>query len=124
MKTVEDVLMVKGPDVIVAASDYTVLEAAKLMVQAKVGAVVVMDGDQIKGIFTERDLLKKVVAAGKDPAQTLLSSVMTASVRTCRLGDDIKACAEVMTKEHIRHLVVAEEGKLIGLVGLRDLLKL
>jgi CBS domain-containing protein len=122
MTTVQDVLMSKGPDVIVAPSTATVLEAACMMAQAKVGAVVVRDGDCIMGIFTERDLLTRVVVPRKDAATVPLCEVMTRQVRTCRLDDDLVKCGEIMTAEHIRHLAVVEEGTLVGLVGVRDVM--
>lgn len=122
MATVEDVLMVKGPDVIVAASTATVTETAKLMADANVGSVIIRDSDEVEGIFTERDLLRRVVACGKDPSSVLLRDVMSSPVRSCRLRDDIWSLTEDLLKEHIRHLVVMEDGALLGLVGLRDVL--
>ena len=122
MTTVQDVLMSKGPDVIVAPSTATVLEAACMMAQARVGAVVVRDGGRIMGIFTERDLLTRVVVAKRDAASVPLCEVMTRQVRTCRLDDDLVKCGEIMAAEHIRHLAVVEEGALVGLVGLRDVM--
>ncbi len=122
MTTVEDVLMAKGPDVIVAPPQATVLEAAQLMTKANVGSVIVREGGGILGIFTERDLLRKVVAAGRDPADTALQEVMSSPVKTCRLADGLLACAAVMRRDNIRHLAVVEEGRLVGLIGLRDVL--
>ena len=66
MAVIEDILMIKGPDVIIAPSSSTVLEAARLMSEANVGSVIVKDGEEVKGIFTERDLLKRVMAADRD----------------------------------------------------------
>ena len=85
MKTVEDILMVKGPDVLVIDSDSTVLEAAELMARANVGSVIVREGGSPVGIFTERDLLRRIVAQHKDPASILLSTVMSSPVKSCRL---------------------------------------
>ena len=122
MTTVQDVLMSKGPDVIVAPSTATVFEAARMMAQARVGAVVVRDGGRIMGIFTERDRRTRVVVAKKDAATVPLCEVMTKQVRTCRLDDDLVTCGEIMAAEHIRHLAVVEEGALVGLVGVRDVM--
>ena len=122
MATVEQILMVKGPDVIVAAPTSTVLEAARLMTEANVGSVIVRETGEILGIFTERDLLQRVVADGKDPSSVLLADVMTSPVKSCRLSDDLQACARELSAGHIRHLAVVEEGALVGLIGLRDIL--
>ena len=122
MPTVEDVLMTKGPDVIVADLDDTVLEVCRVMAQGKVGSVIVKDGDAIVGIFTERDLLCKVIARGKDPASVAMSEVMSSPVKTCRLSDDFQTCAAAFAGSHIRHMAVVEEGALVGIIGVRDIL--
>ena len=122
MPTIEDILMVKGPDVIVAASANSVFEAANLMAQANVGSVIVRDGGDILGIFTERDLLRRVVARGKDPSSVPVRDVMSAPVKSCRLSDDVRDCADILIRSRIRHLAVVEEGALVGIIGLRDIL--
>ena len=120
MITVEDILMGKGPDIIVATSTNTVLEAVKLMAEDNIGSVIIRDDDEIKGIFTERDLLSRVVAAGKDPSRTLLAEVMSSPVNACHLEDDVRKCARVLSETNTRHLAVVEEGALVGLISLRD----
>ncbi len=122
MPTVEEILMIKGPDVVVAPSTTTVLEAAGLMAENNVGSVIVSDDGQVLGIFTERDLLQRVVAAGKDPASVLLGDVMSSPAKTCCFGTDLQKCAQELAGGHIRHLVVIEDGALVGLIGLRDIL--
>ena len=122
MTTVEDILMNKGSDVIVSAPMDTVLEAARLMSEAHVGSVVIRQDNRVAGLFTERDLLRRVVAAGKDPATTRLADVMSSPVLTCRLADDLEDCASRMGERKIRHLVVVEQDALVGLISLRDVL--
>ena len=122
MATIEEILTIKGPDVVIAPSTATVYEAARLMADANVGSVIVQDGEDVLGIFTERDLLQRVVAAGNDPAKTPLSQVMSAPVKSCGLQDDLQACTRRLTEADIRHLAVIEDGHLIGLIGLRDLM--
>lgn len=122
MQTVEDILMAKGPDVIVTDSRTTVVEAVKMMAQANVGSIIIREAGEILGIFTERDLLRRVVGAGKDPASTLVPEVMSSPIKSCRLADDIRVCGEQMLRLHIRHMAVVEEGVLVGLIGLRDTL--
>jgi len=122
MATVEQLLMAKGPDVIVADSATTALEAARLMAEAKVGFLIVRDGEEVRGVFTERDLLVRVVAKEKDPSATPLRDVMTTPVESCRLTDTLAQVAGVMAEKHIRHLVVMEDGAVIGVIGVRDVL--
>ena len=120
MKTVEDILMVKGPDVLALDLDATVLEASKLMAEANVGSVIVRQDGQPIGIFTERDLLLRIVATCKDPATTPLSKVMSSPVKSCNLADDVTYCAHVFAEARIRHLVVIEDEALVGVISLRD----
>ena len=122
MITVESILMAKGPDVIVAAPDNTVEDAAKLMSQANVGSVIVKDGNAVAGVFTERDVLSRVIAKGRDPKVVSLVDVMSSPVRSCGLNDSAASCAEIFKQEHIRRLVVIEEGALIGVIGIRDVM--
>ena len=93
-----------------------------MMSHANVGSVIVRDSGEVLGIFTERDLLRRVVACRKDPASVLLREVMSSPVKNCRLGDDVQDCADILTRSRIRHLAVVEEGELVGLIGLRDIL--
>lgn len=121
MKTVEDILAVRGPSVITAPSTSTVKEAAKLMTEANVGSVVIREGREVQGIFTERDLLSRVVACGKDPSLVTLAEVMSAPVEACGLSDSVDECAARLTEGHIRHLIVVEDGALVGLISFRDM---
>ncbi|MHC4716653.1 MAG: CBS domain-containing protein [Planctomycetota bacterium] len=122
MSTVEDVMMIKGPDVIVAAPTSTVSEAARLMADAEVGSLIVKDGGEVVGIFTERDLLCRVVAREQDPARVTLADVMSSPVASCRLGDEMRDVADMLAQRHIRHLAVIEGGALVGVIGVRDIL--
>ncbi len=121
MPTIEDILMVKGPDVIVASPETSVAEATAMMSRANVGSIVIKDDGVVAGIFTERDLLKRVVAAGKDPT-TPLSDVMSSPVRSCSLDDSVVNIATELRGAHIRHMAVIEDDALVGLVGLRDVM--
>jgi CBS domain-containing protein len=99
----------------------TVLEAAKMMADRRVGGVVVTKGGRIEGIFTERDLVCRVVAQGRDPATTQLASVMTKNPETLSPGDAPESALERMRAGDFRHLPVVDGGRVIGVVSIRDL---
>jgi CBS domain-containing protein len=122
MLTVEDILMAKGPDVIVGSPTTTVREAARLMAEAKVGSIVIKHNGHAAGMFTERDLLCRVVAQGKDPATTPLSEVMTSPILSVSLADTVVDCGATMMRTHIRHLAVIEDDSLVGVLSFRDVL--
>ena len=122
MLTVEQILMIRGPDVIVASPGDMVYQATRQMAQANVGSVIIAEAGQVLGIFTERDLLTRVVSKEKDPATTALSEVMSAPVISCGLGDTVESISGMLSERHILDLVVIEDGALMGLIGLRDVL--
>ena len=122
MAKVSDLIAKKGPRVHCVSPSLTVLQATELMNQHKVGAVVVTVYDRVVGMFTERDVLTRVVGEARDPARTLVEDVMTADVAFCRLDNDIDHCAAIMRTRRIRHLPVCdEEGRLLGLISIGDL---
>ena len=100
----------------------TVLEVARAMVQRNIGAVPVLNADKLVGIFSERDLMKRVVAEGRDPRSTCLAEVMTDDPLTVSMDEDVEACMTLMRRHNFRHLPVCHEGQLIGIVSLRDIL--
>ena len=122
MATLQDLVAQKGHEVAAVQPADTVLQAANLMNEQNIGGVVVMDGSRLAGIFTERDVLRRVVAAGLDPATTRVSEVMSAPVLTCPPDLDIDDCAALMTTRGLRHLPVQDGGTLTGIVTMRDLL--
>lgn len=114
--------MAKGPNVIVASKKTTVREAVNLMCEAHIGSVIIKDDNVVGGIFTERDLLTRVVSPGHDPDTTPLSQVMTSPVRSVELSTSIAKCKAIFSQEHIRHLAIIEQNSLLGVIGLRDVL--
>jgi IMP dehydrogenase len=122
MATLRDLLTLKGHEVITVRPTDTVLQAANLMNERNIGGVLVLEGDQLAGIFTERDVLRRVVARGLDPATTRVDAVMTAAVVTCQPDLSIDDCAALMTTRRIRHLPVRDAAGLMGMVTIGDLL--
>ena len=110
------------PPLTIAMGD-TVLQAARAMVERKVGAATVLDGERVAGVVTERDVMRKIVAAGLDPAATPVRDIMTSPVLSIGTKTAVAAAAALMRKHHIRHLVVLDEhDKLVGMLALRYLL--
>ena len=124
MSTIGDILKKKGSDVAVAPPNLTVLDAANAMNQQRIGAICVVENGELVGIFTERDILNRVVGTGRDVITTKLEDVMTAPVITCGSRGRAEDCAAVMSHKHIRHLPVVDDGKLVGMVSTGDLLAL
>jgi CBS domain-containing protein len=123
MAVVRDLLARKGTDVVSIAPSATVLDAAQLMNDRGVGGVVVVDGNgALLGIFTERDILRRVVAAGRAPDTTRVSEVFTRDIVTCGPDTHVDECASIMSTRRVRHLPVIDAGGLHGLVTIGDVL--
>ncbi len=122
MANAQSILERKEPDVATVDRHASVLEAAKAMNQRHIGAVVVTEGERVVGIFTERDILNRVVAAGREPKATKVGDVMTSPMAVCRRDTRIAECKAVMSQKRIRHLPVVEEGRLYGMISAGDIL--
>jgi CBS domain-containing protein len=123
MSTIRDILDLKGSDVITTASNASVLEAIGTMSEANVGAIVVQDGNQPSGIFTERDYLRKIALEGRSSSDTAVSQVMSSPLITVEPNETTHSAMETMTERRCRHLVVVEESGMVGIVSLGDLVK-
>jgi len=106
--------------VVIDAADDTIAVASSKMREQQTGSLLVMEGKNLLGIFTERDLLK-AVAAGQDPTATLLKDVMSTEVITISPGATLKQAATLMASKWIRHLPVVKEGEVQGIISQRDL---
>ena len=118
----KDLLAKKGNVVIQVESDCIIAAAARKMRDNKVGALMVMKNDTLSGIFTERDLMSRVVAEGLDPEKVQVSEAMTSSIATVPLETPIREAANIMSQNRIRHLPVLEEGQLYGVISVGDIL--
>jgi CBS domain-containing protein len=114
--------LLKNQITISAEPDQTVLEVATLMVEHNVGAVPVLSEGNLAGIFSERDLMIRVVVGGKDPARTKVSEVMTDDPLTVAPNDSLETCMTLMKRHGFRHLPVCAGRKLKGIISLRDIL--
>jgi CBS domain-containing protein len=122
MTTVQEILAIKGLHVLSVSPGASVLDAALLMNEHKVGSLVVMDAGDVVGIITERDILQRVVAQRRDPTTATVTDVMTAEVICCRSHTTLEEARGVMKNRRIRHLpVVDEDRRLSGLISIGDL---
>lgn len=122
-KKVSDLLAVKGSQVWSVPADTTVFDALRLMAEKNVGAVLVMQGDKLVGIFSERDYARKVILHGKSSREILVNEIMTPEVAHVSPGQSVHECMELMTHKHIRHLPVLEENVLRGVISIGDVVK-
>lgn len=124
MKTVRDILEVKGHNVWRIPFEATVLDALKLMAEKEIGALVVLDGPNPIGIISERDYARKVILHGRTSPTTLVKEIMTSHVVYTHPDQPIEECMAIITDKRIRHLPVMEENKLVGIISIGDLVKM
>lgn len=123
MSTIREILEHKSREVLTITSDKSVLDAIGTMSEANIGAVVIQDGDQPAGIFTERDYLRKVALQGRSSRETRVSEVMSSPLFTVDISDAPRVAMESMTERRCRHLIVTENDEMVGIVSLGDLVK-
>ena len=120
MPTIESILLEKGSDIIAVSADITVRQAVDKMIEANVGCVIVETNGRLVGIFTERDLLRRVVGRNNDPDTTIIDQVMSSPVQSCQPGDNADDCFDQLTANSFRHLVVLDNDEPVGMISLRD----
>jgi CBS domain-containing protein len=123
MKLVCHLLDSKGRDIVSIAPDASVLDAIRLMSDRGIGALVVMDGNNLVGILTERDYARKVILKGRASDATEVREIMTTDVITTNSSESVEKCMNTVTEKRIRHLPVVDEGKLVGMISIGDLVK-
>lgn len=123
MDTVRDLMRAKGTQIFSIRPDASVWEALKLMADKNIGAVMVMDGNKVAGILSERDCVRKVDIEGKTSKTAKVSEIMTSKVLYVDASQSLDECMAVMIDKNIRHLPVYDDGKLVGLISVRDVLK-
>ena len=124
MATVAEILRSKiGSEVYRVAPTASVLHALRMMADKEVGALMVLDGEKIAGIFTERDYARKVALEGRSSGDTPVSEIMTRAVRFVHPEQTTEECMALMTEHRLRHLPVVDGERLVGLVSIGDLVK-
>jgi CBS domain-containing protein len=123
MKLVQHLLDSKGREIISVTAEASVLDAITIMADRAIGSLPVMQGDELLGIVTERDYARKVIVKGRSSKSTQVGEIMTSEVYTASLSDTVNSCMTVMTERKIRHLPVVEDGKVVGMISIGDLVQ-
>lgn len=123
MKTVSDILNSKGHDVYSVSPSDSVYDSLKLMADKEVGALLVMDGEKLVGIVTERDYARKVILEGKSSKSATVDEVMTRHVLCASPERTVDECMALMTDKRARHLPVVDHKRVVGIVSIGDLVK-
>ncbi len=123
MNKVHQILKIKGQQVWKVSKEATVLDALQMMTERQISSVIVMDGERIAGIFTERDFAKKVGVRDVLPSSVKVAEVMSPDLITVDLETSVNQCMSIITNSRIRHLPVMENGELIGIISIGDIVK-
>jgi CBS domain-containing protein len=121
--TVQSILERKGSQFWFATPDQSIYEAIEIMASKGVGALLVMSGDELVGILSERDYARKVTLKGRNAKETTVREIMSRPVFSVLPGQSVEECMGFMTERRIRHLPVVEEGKVLGVISIGDLIK-
>lgn len=123
MQTALDILRVKGHDVWSISSNHTILEAIQLMADKEIGSLLVIDGEKLTGIVTERDYARKVALEGRSSKDSKVADIMSSKVLCARPDQTVEECMALMSDKRARHLPIVDHKKVIGVVSIGDLVK-
>jgi len=123
LTTVRDLLKMKGDKVFSVSPDTSVIETIKIMAEKRIGDLLVLEGDQIAGIVSERDFVREIARENVCHLNEPVRDVMTKEVFTVHPSQTIKDCMQMMTEKHIRHLPVVEDDQVVGLISIGDVIK-
>ena len=121
MKTVSDLLKAKPHRIVAVRKEHSVLDAIKVLAEQDIGAALVMEGERLVGIISERDYTRKVILKGRASDTTRVEEIMTPKVITVSSRTGTRECMQLMTEKQIRHLPVVDDGKAVGMVSIRDI---
>ena len=123
MKTVQDLLDENNRELIIIDPNQTVFEALTMLSKYDIGALVVMNGEILSGIFSERDYARKVILSGKSSKETFVKEIMTKKVKCISPQNNIEDCMKIMTESRFRHLPVLEKDKVLGIISIGDIVR-
>lgn len=123
MKLVKHLLDTKGREVFTIDEDASVVDAIRMMAERSVGSLLVMQGQELRGIVTERDYARKVILKGRESETTRVGDIMSTELATATPDQTVKHCMELMTDRRLRHLPVIVDGAVVGLISIGDLVQ-
>ncbi len=123
MRRVKQILATKGNEIWSIEPDATVYDAIHLLAEKGIGALLVMEGDELIGVISERDYARQIILKDKSSRKTLVRDIMTSKVITSEPNQEIADCMSMMTEKRIRHLPVVEGGRVVGVVSIGDVIK-
>ncbi|HUT11471.1 MAG TPA: CBS domain-containing protein [Thermoguttaceae bacterium] len=121
--TVQELLDSKGTQVFSTTPDAKVIDALRILSEAKIGALLVLEDGKLVGIFSERDYARKIILEGKQSKDTQIREVMTTEVQCVSAEKTVKQCMALMTKNHFRHLPVLRDGEVVGMISIGDIVR-
>ncbi len=122
MRPISELLKKRGALVYSVGPQETVYEALRILAEYNIGAMMVMDESRLVGVFSERDYTRKIALAGRSSRETLVKDIMTANVITVSPDTDTRDCMALMSQKRIRHLPVMQDGKVMGMISIRDIM--
>ena len=123
MPTIKDLLLNKNRKLITVSSAASIFDALKIMAELNIGCLIVLEGDNYVGMFTERDYARKIVLAGRSSDTTTVNEIMISDVPMLNSNDTIELCSKIMTENTLRYLPVFENNKLVNLISQGDIIK-
>ena len=121
--TVNQLLNSKNDEIFSVTPSTLVIDAIKMMDEKKVGALLVIENDKLAGIISERDYTRKVILKNRSSAKTKVSEIMTSDLKTADPSQSLDECMVIMSHSHIRHLPVVQDGQVIGILSIMDVVK-
>jgi len=123
MPTIKDLLRTKNRKLITVSSAASIFDALKIMADANIGCLIVLEGDHYVGMFTERDYARKIVLAGRSSDTTTVKEIMISDIPMLNSSDTIEQCSKIMTEKTLRYLPVFENSELVNLISQSDIIK-
>jgi len=123
MPTIKDLLLSKNRQLITISSEASIFNALKVMAEANIGCLIVLENESYVGIFTERDYARKIILAGRSSDTTTVNEIMVSDIPILNINDTIEQCSKIMTEKTLRYLPVFENNKLVNLISQSDIIK-
>ena len=123
MPTIKDLLLNKNRKLITVSSTASIFDALKIMAESNIGCLIVLEGDNYVGMFTERDYARKIVLEGRSSDTTTVNEIMISDIPILNINDSIELCSKIMTEKTLRYLPVFENNQLVNLISQSDIIK-